>query len=134
MTKSKKKAICFCKKNIKYIPKREREYNKLTTDTFKLFFLNNSKVRLLNSAENEFGRVSKSILDRKNTILWNLIKVNQRKDTSEVIESFKNIGKKQKYKLILSYIRDFYPTITKDMLTKSLKFAEENVQISGNHK
>ena len=31
---------------------------------------------------------------------------------------------------ILFDIKDFYPTITKDLLTKCLKFAEEKVQIS----
>ena len=31
---------------------------------------------------------------------------------------------------ILFDINDFYPTITKDLLTKCLKFAQEKVQIS----
>ena len=37
---------------------------------------------------------------------------------------------KQKHNFILFDIKDFYPTITKDLLTKCLKFAEEKVQIS----
>ena len=55
--------------------------------------------------------------------------MNQWKDTSEVIKWFKNIGNKQKYKFILFDIKNFYPTITKDLLTKCLKFAEEIAQI-----
>ena len=88
-----------------------------------------TKLHLLNPAKNKVGRISISILDRINTSLRNLIKVNQWKDTSEVIESFKNIGNKQKRKFVLFDINDFYPTIAKVLLTKSLKFAEKNVQI-----
>ena len=73
-------------------------------------------------------------MDRINTSLRNLIKANQWKDNSEVIEWFKNIGNKEKHKFILFDIKDFYPTITKDLLTKCLKFAEEKVQISDDDK
>ena len=56
------------------------------------------------------------------------------KDTREVIEWFKNITNKQKHKFIVFDIKEFYPTITKDLLTKCLKFAEEKVQISNDDK
>ena len=102
----------------------------ITLKDHKPNFLNNPKVRLLNPAKSELGRISKSILDRTNTSLQNLIKVNQWKDTREVIEWFKSITNKQKHKFIVFDIKDFYPTITKDLLTKCLKFAEEKVQIS----
>ena len=59
-------------------------------------FLNNPKLHLLSPAKSELDRISKSILDRKNTSLRNLIKVNQWKDTSEVTEWLKNFGNKQK--------------------------------------
>ena len=106
----------------------------ITLKDHKPNFLNNPKVRLLNSAKNELGRISKSILDRIYTSLRNLIKVNQWKDTREVIEWFKNITNKQKHKFIVFDIKDFYPTITKDLLKKCLKFAEEKVQISNDDK
>ena len=102
----------------------------ITLKDRKLNFLSHPKVCLLNPTKNEHGRISKSRLDRINTNLRNLIKVNQWKDTTEVIEWFKNIGNKQKHKFILFDIKNFYPTITKDLLTKCLKFAEEKVQIS----
>ena len=41
---------------------------------------------------------------------------------------------KQKHKFIVFDIKDFYPRITKDLLTKCLKFAEEKVQISNDDK
>ena len=73
-------------------------------------------------------------IERINTSIRNLIKVNQWKDTREVIEWFKNITNKQKHKFIVFDIKDFYPTITKDLLTKCLKFAEEKVQIFNDDK
>ena len=106
----------------------------ITLKDHKPNFLNTPKVRLLNPAKNEIGRINKSILHRINTSLRNLIKVNQWKDTKEVIEWFKNITNKQKHKFIVFDIKDFYPTITKDLLTKCLNFAEEKVQISDDDK
>ena len=106
----------------------------ITLKDHKPNFLNNPKVRLLNPYKNELGRISKSILERINTTLRNLIKVNQWKDTREVIEWFKNITNKQKHKFIVFYIKDFYPTITKDLLAKCLKFEEKKVQISNDDK
>ena len=106
----------------------------ITLKDHKPNFLNNPKVRLINPAKNELGRISKSILDRINTSLRNLIKVNQWKDIREVIEWFKNITNKQEHKFIVFDIKEFYPTITKDLLTKCLKFAEEKVQISNDDK
>ena len=43
----------------------------ITLKDYKPNFLNNPKVRLLNPAKNELGRISKSILDRINTSLRN---------------------------------------------------------------
>ena len=101
----------------------------ITLKDHKPNFLNNPKVCLLNQPKNELGRISKSILDRINTNLQN-----QWKDTREVIEWFKNITNKQKHTFIVFDIKDFYPKITKDLLTKCLKFDEEKVQIFNDDK
>ena len=97
----------------------------ITLKDHKPNFLNNPKVGLLNSAEKELGRISKSILNRINSSLRNLIKINQWEDTSKVTDWSKNIMNQQRYRLILFDLKDFYPTITKDLLTKCLKLAEE---------
>ena len=102
----------------------------ITLKYHKPIFLNSPKVRLLNPAKNELGTISKSILDGINTSLQSLSKVNQWKNTSKLIEWFKNIGNKQKHKFILFDIKDFSPRITKELFTKCSKFAEEKVQIS----
>ena len=82
----------------------------------------------------ELSRISKLILDGINTSPGNLIKVNQWKDTSKVIQWYKNIRNRQNHNLILLDIKDFYPTITKGLLTKCLKLGEEKVQISDDDK
>ena len=58
-----------------------------------------------------------AILDGADTSLRNLIKLNRWKETSEVIEWFKNIGNKQEHRFIVLGIQDFYSTITKGLLT-----------------
>ena len=57
-------------------------------------FHNNPKVRLLNPAKNEPGRISKTILDKINVNLRNSLHLNQWKNTQEVIDWFKGIDNK----------------------------------------
>ena len=97
-------------------------------------FLNNSKVHFLNPTKTELGIISKSILDTINACPQTIIKVNQWKGIGAVIEWFINIGNKQNIKFILFNIKDFYSIITKDLLTKCLKFREGKVQISDDDK
>ena len=61
----------------------------ITLKDHKPNFLSNPKVRLLNPTKSELGRITKSILDKINTSLRNLIKANQWKDASEVLNSLR---------------------------------------------
>ena len=97
-------------------------------------FLNNPETRLLNPTKNELGRISKAILDKINLNLRNATKVNQWKNTNDVISWFKSIKNKQNCKFISFDIKDFYPTITKELLSKCLNFAETKVQITEDDK
>ena len=106
----------------------------ITLKDHKANFLNNLKTRLLNPAKNELGRISKAILDKINLNLRNATKVNQWKNTNDVISWFKSIKNKQNCKFISFDIKDFYPTITKELLSKSLSFAETKVQITQDDK
>ena len=90
-------------------------------------FLNNPKTRLLHPAKNELGRISKAILDNINLNLRNTTEANQWKNTKNIISWFKSIKNKQNCKFILFDIKDFYPTITKELLSKCLSFAETKV-------
>ena len=96
----------------------------ITLKGHKANFLNNWKTHLLNPAKNELGRISKAILDKINLKLQNATKVNQWKNLNDVISWFKNIKNKQNCKFLLFDIKDFYPTITKELLSKCLSFAE----------
>ena len=49
-------------------------------------FLNHPKVRLINPAKNEPGRISKTILDNKNMRLFETTKINQWKNTVSAIK------------------------------------------------
>ena len=106
----------------------------ITLKDHKENFLNNPKTRLLNPAKNELGRISKAILDKINLNLRNTTKANQWKNTNDVISWFKSIKNKQNCKFISFDIKDFYPTITKELSSKCLSFAETKVQITKDDK
>ena len=55
----------------------------------------------MNPAENELGRIIKTILDKINVNLRNSLHLNQWKNTQEVINWFKVIKNKQHYKFIM---------------------------------
>ena len=63
-------------------------------------FQNNPTVRLINAAKNDIGRISKVILGKINSSLIKQLRVNQWKNTQNVIEWFINIEEKSKYKFI----------------------------------
>ena len=94
------------------------------------FFKQPETLLTINPAKNKLFRISKTILDRINTSLRNLIKVNQWKETSKVIKWYKNVWNKQKHNVFYLTFKDFHPRITKALLTKCLKFAEEKDNIS----
>ena len=69
-------------------------------------------------------------LDKINLNLRNATKVNQWKITNDVISWFKSIKHRQNCKFISFDIKYFYPTITKELLSKCLSFAETKIQIT----
>ena len=58
--------------------------------------------------------LAKTILDKINVNLRNSLHLNQWKNTQEVIDWFKSIDNKQRYKFIMFDIKDFYPSISKE--------------------
>ena len=91
---------------------------------------NNPKARLINPAKNEIGQISKNTLDKINHQLRDSLRINQWKDTSEVIESFLKIPDKNTYKFDIFDIKDLYPSISEKLLTNALNFAKEVTDIS----
>ena len=102
----------------------------ITLKNHKPNFKNNPKVRLINPKKNEIGPISKSILDKINHQLRDSLRINQWKDTSEVIQWFLKIPDKNRYKFAIFDIKDFYPSISEKLLTNALNFAKEITDIS----
>ena len=96
----------------------------ITLKDHKPNFQNNPTVRLLNPVKNELGQISKTILDKIYVNIRNSLHLNQKKNTQEVIDQFKAIDIKHQYKFIVFDIKDFYPSISKELLTDALIFAE----------
>ena len=97
-------------------------------------FQNNPTVRLINPAKKEIGRISKVILDKINSSLIEQLKVNQWKNTQNVIEWFTRIEEKSNQKFIVFDIKDFYPSIKETILIKVINFAEKRVNITNEDK
>ena len=102
----------------------------ITLKDHKPNFKNNPKARLINLAKKEIGRISKNIIDKINHQLRDSLRINQWKDTSEVIEWFLKIPDKNRYKFAIFDIKDFYPSISEKLLTNALNFAKEKTDIS----
>ena len=114
-------------KKIKRLAKRKAF---ITLKDHKENFTSNTKCRLINPAKSEVGIVSKAIVERINTKIRHIKKLNQWQNTSEVITWFKNITNKHKCKFLKFDIVDFYPSITEHLLTKSLTFAQKYTEIT----
>ena len=102
----------------------------ITLKDHKPNFQNNPKVRLINPAKNEIGRISKVILDKINNTIKSTLGVNQWKNTAEVIQWFKAIPDKKSHKFIMYDIKDFYPSITESLLKEAIDFAKTNTTIT----
>ena len=61
----------------------------ITLKDHKANFLNHPTIRLINLAKNEIGRISKQILDQINSKLCEILKVNEWKNTVNVINWLK---------------------------------------------
>ena len=91
---------------------------------------NSPTVRLINPAKNELRRISKAILENINKRLYTSLNINHWKNTTSGIEWFKRIEQKHLYKLIMSDIKDFYPSIQKELTKIKIWFAREYIDIT----
>ena len=108
-------------------------WNAITVKDHKENFRNNIKCRLINPSKSEVGLVSKCYLSNIIADVSKKTKANQSRNTSTVIDWFKNLADKQKQKFIKFDIAEFYPSISEDLLKKSINYTksfttlEENV-------
>ena len=96
-------------------------------------FVSYPKCRLINPAKSEIGKISKHHLDTINTTIHKKIKLNQWHSTSSVIAWFSNIPKKNECKFLKFDIVNFYASITQELLTASIGFAREHMEIRCTH-
>ena len=80
--------------------------------------------RLISPAKTNIGRVSKRILDRVNSEVREKTGLNQWKSTKEVVKWFKGLQEKNSYVWLKFNIQSFYPSITKDLLLRTLDFLQ----------
>ena len=92
-------------------------------------FANKLPARLINPSKNEIGRISKAILDRINKELRKTINVQQWSNTNDVIHWFNGLENKSTGKFMVFDIKDFYPSITEEVLKLALEFASEIVTV-----
>ena len=102
----------------------------ITLKDHKENFQNNPSVRLINSAKNEIGRLSKFIIQAMDKELRQKFNLNQWKNTEDVIDWFNRINEKHLCKCVISDIKDFNPSIKESLLKKSLDFAEKYIKVS----
>ena len=95
---------------------------------------NNPAERLINSAKNELGRFSKFFVQTEKKELRQKLKMNQWKNTDDLIDWFKSIKDKQHCKIVISDIKDFYPSIKESLLKQPLDFAEKYIKVTSEDK
>ena len=101
----------------------------ITIKDHKENFENNMKCRLINPTETEIGRVSKYILDRRNTDIRSKCKLTQWKNTKDVINWFSQLRQKNKLTFLAFDIIDFYPSISDELLNKLIEWARKHTSI-----
>ena len=90
---------------------------------------NNPTAILINPVKNEIGRISKVILENINKELGNKLQLQQWNNATAVINWFKKIENKSKYKYMIFDIKDFHSSISKKALDDSINFMRQRVQI-----
>ena len=91
----------------------------ITLKDHKPDFRQNPLCRLINLAKNELGKVSKLIIEKINKKLISELHFNQWKNTNSVLKWFIDISNKKDCSFIQLDIKEFYPSINEDILTKT---------------
>ena len=95
----------------------------VTLKDHKVNFQNDPKCRLINPAKSEIGIISKHYLELINSKIREKTQMNQWRNTKSVIEWFKAIKNKSKSSFIKFDIVEFYPSISKELLSKAIEYA-----------
>ena len=80
-----------------------------------------AKCRLINPTKSEIGIISKHYLKLVKNEISEKTQINQWRNTKSVIEWFTAIKNKSKISFIKFDIVEFYPPISKELLSKAIK-------------
>ena len=120
-------------KELKMDNKMERYSEKnayVTIKDHKPNFPHNIKCRLINPAKTDVGKVSKQYLEKIIRDVQIATKVNQWRNTSAVINWFKGIESGRRTRFLKFDIVDFYPSISEELLSKAIDFANSITNIT----
>ena len=92
-------------------------------------FKYNTKCFLINPSKSEMGIVSKTFLEEINNKLNKHLCYNQCRSTFTVIEWFGSVENEKNCKLIKFDIVEFYPSMSAELLEKSINFARSIMEI-----
>ena len=106
----------------------------ITMKDHKENFINHPTCRLINPTKPEIGKISKFLLDRINNAVINSTDSNLWRNTTSVLNWYKNICNKQGHNFIVFDVINFYPSITAKLLDKALSFASKYVTITESDK
>ena len=81
---------------------------------------------LINPSKNEFGKVSKQLVEKIYSDIIEKLQLNQWRNTDAVLKWFNNIS------FIQFDIKEFYPSITENILHETLNFAKQHTNIDKN--
>ena len=88
------------------------------------------ETRLINPSKSNIGKISKQILQRINNKMRVKTGLQQWQSTNQAVEWFKGIVNKSKYTFFKLDIVSFYPSISEELLDKSISFAKTLVPIT----
>jgi len=105
----------------------------LTVKDHKENFPNTLSFRLLNPSKSDIGKISKSFLDQINRAVIDHSKVNQWKNTAQVIQWFKDMKDKERSTFLNFDVENFYPSISLSLFTNAINPAKSITPIPEEH-
>ena len=86
--------------------------------------------RLINPTKSNIGIISKKILDRINQDLRSTLEVHQWRSSKEVLRWFSGLERKRNLRFLKFDVDQFYPSITRAIMSKAITMAREYTMIS----
>ena len=111
------------------VEKLTRRNAYITVKDHKENFHNKVACRLINPTKSNLGKICKQNLDRINNVIRHKTKLRQLKNTKAAIDWFNDIESKKSMQFIQIDIKDYYPSITVEILNKAINFAKQYVNI-----